>query len=41
MHLDVEAVHVGETLKQDRLAFHHRLCGQRPDIAKAQNGRAV
>ena len=39
--LDVEDVDAGELLEQDRLAFHYRLAGQRPDIAKAEHGRAI
>ena len=39
--LDVEHVDARELLEQDRLAFHHRLAGQRADVAQAQHGRAV
>ena len=39
--LDVEHVDAGEFLEQDRLAFHHRLGGERPDIAEAEHGGAV
>ena len=39
--LDVEDVDAGEFLEQDRLAFHHRLGGQRADIAEAEHGGAV
>ena len=39
--LDVEHVDAGEFLEQDRLAFHHRLGGQRPDIAEAEHRGAV
>ena len=39
--LDVEHIDVGELLEQHRLAFHHRLGGERPDGAEAENGRAV
>ena len=39
--LEVDAVDVGEALEQDGLALHHRLAGQRPDVAQAQHGRAV
>src|SRR5258708_27030123 len=31
----------GELLEQAALAFHHRLAGERPDIAEAEYGRAV
>ena len=39
--LDVEHVDAGELLEQDALAFHHRLGGQRADVAQAQYGGAV
>jgi hypothetical protein len=39
--LDVEHVDAGELLEQDGLALHHRLAGQRADIAQAQHGGAV
>ncbi|CUK19883.1 Uncharacterised protein [Achromobacter xylosoxidans] len=39
--LDVEHVQPGELLEQHRLAFHHRLGGQRADIAQAQHRGAV
>ena len=39
--LDVEDVDAGELLEQDALAFHHRLGGERADVAQAQHGRAV
>jgi hypothetical protein len=35
-HLDVEHVDAGELLEQHALAFHHRLAGQRPDVAQAE-----
>ena len=38
---DVEDVDSGEFLEQAALAFHHRLGGQRPDIAQAKDGGAV
>ena len=38
---DVEAVDVGELLEEDRLAFHHRLRGERADVAEAEDGGAV
>ena len=41
LDLDVEAVDTGEFLEQDRLAFHHRLRGQRADVAEAEHGGAV
>jgi hypothetical protein len=39
--LDVEHVDAGELLEQHALAFHHRLAGQRADVAQAQHGGAV
>jgi hypothetical protein len=39
--LDVDAVDVAEALEQDGLALHHRLGGQRAEIAQAENGGAV
>ena len=39
--LDVEDVDAGELLEQDGLAFHHRLGGQRADIAQAEHRGAV
>ena len=39
--LDVEHVDAGEFLEQAGLAFHHRLAGQRADVAQAQHGGAV
>ena len=39
--LDVEDVDAGELLEQHRLALHHRLGGERADIAEAEHGRAV
>src|SRR5262249_42455879 len=39
--LDVEDVDAGEGLEQHRLAFHHRLAGERADGAEAKHGGAV
>jgi hypothetical protein len=39
--LDVEHVDAGELLEQHALAFHHRLAGQRADVAQAQHRGAV
>ena len=39
--LDVEHVDAGELLEQDRLAFHHRLAGERADGAEAEHRGAV
>ncbi len=39
--LDVEHVHAGELLEQAALAFHHRLAGQRADVAQAEHRGAV
>ena len=38
---DVEHVDTGELLEQAGLAFHHRLAGQRADVAEAQHRGAV
>ncbi len=38
---DVDAVDIGEAFEQHRLAFHHRLGGQRAEITEAKNGGAV
>ncbi len=40
-HLDVEHVDIGEFLEEDGLALHHRLGGERPDVAEAQYCRTV
>ena len=39
--LDVEHVDAGEFLEQDRLALHHRLGGERADVAEAEHRGAV
>ena len=39
--LDVEHIDARKLLEQDGLAFHHRLGGQRADVAQAQHGGAV
>ena len=39
--LDVEHVDAGKLLEQAALAFHHRLAGQRADVAQAQHGGAI
>ena len=39
--LEVDAVDVGEALEQHRLAFHHRLGGERAEVAQAQHRGAV
>ena len=38
---DVEHVDAGEFLEQDRLALHHRLAGERADIAEPEHRGAV
>ena len=38
---DVEHVDAGELLEQNRLALHHRLAGERADIAKPEHGAAI
>ena len=40
-HFEVDGVDVGEALEQHRLAFHHRLGGQRAEVAEAEDGGAV
>ena len=39
--LEVDGIDVGEALEQHRLAFHHRLGGERAEIAEAEDGGAV
>jgi hypothetical protein len=39
--LEIDGVHVGEALEENGLALHHRLGGQRAEIAEAENRRAV
>ena len=39
--LDIEHVDAGEFLEQDGLALHHRLGGERADIAETEHGGAV
>ena len=39
--LEVDGIDVGEALEQHRLAFHHRLGGERAEIAHAEDRRAV
>ena len=39
--LDVDGIDAGELLEQHRLAFHHRLGGERADGPQAQHGGAV
>ena len=41
VHLDVDRVDIGEALEQDSLAFHHRLGGERAEIAEAEDRGAV
>ena len=41
VELDVDGVDVGEALEEDRLALHHRLGGQRAEVAQAQDRGAV
>ncbi|GAB1412640.1 hypothetical protein MASR1M97_13760 [Candidatus Desulfobacillus denitrificans] len=40
-HLDVEDIDAGEFLEQHALAFHHRLAGERADVAQPEHRRAV
>ena len=37
----IDGIDIGEALEQDRLALHHRLGGQRAEIAETENGGAV
>ena len=39
--LEVKDINIGKFLKQDRLAFHHRFAGQRPDITQSQHSCSV
>ena len=39
--LEVDRIDVGEALEEHRLAFHHRLRGERAEIAEAEDGGAV
>ena len=41
VQLQIEHVDAGEFLEQHRLAFHHRLGGQRADVAQTQDRAAV
>ena len=39
--LEIDGVDVGKALEQHRLAFHHRLGGERAAVAQPEDGRAV
>ena len=39
--LDIEDIDAGKLLEQNRLALHHRLGSQRPDIAQPEDGGAI
>src|SRR3546814_6056280 len=39
--LDIDRIDVGEAFEQHRLAFHHRLGGERAEVAEAEAGRPV
>ena len=41
LQLDIDRVDVGEALEENRLAFHHRLAGERAEIAHAEDRGAV
>ena len=41
VQFEVNRVDIGKTFEQNRLTFHHRLRGQRAQIAQPQNRRAV
>ena len=38
---EIDGIDVGEALEQRALAFHHRLCRERAEIAEAEDGGAV
>ena len=39
--LEIDGIHVGEALEENRLALHHRLRGERAEIAETEDRRAV
>ena len=39
--LEIDGIDVGESFEQDRLALHDGLGGQRPQVAQAEDGRAI
>ncbi len=41
VHFDIKHVDTGEFLEQNALPFHHRLTGQRTNVAQAQHRRTV
>tara|TARA_Y100000815_G_scaffold30482_1_gene25485 strand:+ start:2448 stop:2975 length:528 start_codon:yes stop_codon:yes gene_type:complete len=41
IELEVDRIDVGEAFEQDRLAFHHRLAGERAEIAHAEDRGSV
>ena len=41
VQFEVDRIDVGEALEEDGLAFHHRLGGERAQIAHAENGGAI
>ena len=41
IEFDVKDVDISKALEQDGLAFHHRLAGERPDVAQAEHRRAI
>ena len=41
VEFEIDRIHIGETLEQDGLAFHHRLRRERAQIAEAQDRSAV
>ena len=40
-NLEIEYIHIRETFKEDCLAFHDGLAGERPDIAQSEDSRSV
>ena len=37
----IDGIDIGKTLEEHGLAFHHRLGGERAQIAETENGRAI
>ena len=41
VQFEVDGIDIGKAFEQDGLTLHHRLGGKRPQIAEAQNRRAI
>ena len=41
VQFQINRVQIGEPLEEERLPLHHRLAGQRADVAQAEHGGAV